>query len=60
VLVLMSLGAALYIPRRRVWIRVEDTGRGTRIEYAALARGDDPRLVPTVNQLAKYNHRRNP
>jgi len=36
------------VPRRRVWVRVLDGGT---IEFAALARGDDPRLEEVLGQI---------
>ncbi len=48
VLLLAGLGLSLFIPRRRVWVRVNDT----EIEVAALARGEDPRVEQTARGLA--------
>ena len=49
-LALFSLGLSLMVPRRRVWVRVNQDGT---IEIAALARGDDPRLEEVVGELVK-------
>lgn len=47
---LAGLIASLLIPRRRVWVKaVADE----KIEIAALARGDDPRLEDVVSDLGK-------
>ena len=48
-----GLALSLFVPRRRLWVRTT-TGRdgGTVLEVAGLARGDDPRLQPTVDTLA--------
>ncbi len=48
-----GLALSLFVPRRRLWVRTA-TGRrgGTVLEVAGLARGDDPRLQPTVDTLA--------
>ena len=48
-----GLALSLFVPRRRLWVRAT-TGRdgGTVLEVAGLARGDDPRLQPTVDTLA--------
>lgn len=44
-----GLLTSLFIPRRRMWIKVVD---GT-IEYAGLARGEDPALAGAVAELAR-------
>ncbi|MEO7722232.1 MAG: cytochrome c biogenesis protein ResB [Pseudolysinimonas sp.] len=54
-LILGGLLLSLFVPRRRVWIKAV-TGRGkqlTRIEYAGLARGEDPTLARAVAELAE-------
>ncbi|PVW02019.1 cytochrome C biogenesis protein [Microbacterium sp. Gd 4-13] len=55
VIATLGLMAGLFIPRRRVWVKVtpEPLGEaGTlRVEYAGLARGEDPQLDPAVSQL---------
>lgn len=48
-LVVAGLLTSLFIPRRRVWIKVV----GKRIEYAGLARGDDPTLEAAVADLVQ-------
>ena len=46
--------AGLLIPRRRVWVKVhENAGGGIRVEYAGLARGEDPGLARAVDDIAK-------
>ena len=40
---------SLFIPRRRLWVKVTDG----QVELAALARGDDPRLDDAVAAIAK-------
>lgn len=53
ILVLAGLLTSLFIPRRRLWVKATDRGDGTvHVEYAGLARGDDPRLVEAVSTLA--------
>ena len=53
ILVLAGLLTSLFIPRRRLWVKATDRGDGTvHVEYAGLARGDDPRLVEAVTALA--------
>jgi cytochrome c biogenesis protein len=52
-LVLAGLLTSLFVPRRRMWVKVHDEGDGRlRIEYAGLARGDDPSLAAAVKELA--------
>jgi cytochrome c biogenesis protein len=53
VFVLAGLLTGLFIPRRRVWVKVVDTeDGGIRIEYAGLARGEDPGLDSAVADIA--------
>ncbi len=53
ILVLAGLLTSLFVPRRRVWVKAirGDDGSLT-LEYAGLARGDDPNLSAAVNTLA--------
>jgi len=54
VLVVAGLLASLYIPRRRVWVKVVANADGTHaIEYAGLARGEDPGLDAAVVAIAE-------
>ncbi|MET0885662.1 MAG: cytochrome c biogenesis protein ResB [Mycetocola sp.] len=56
ILILGGLLTSLFVPRRRVWIKATDNADGTvRIEYAGLARGEDPGLGEAVDALA-YRH----
>jgi len=48
VLVVAGLVTSLFIPRRRVWVKVV----GNTIEYAGLARGEDPGLAVAVAEIA--------
>jgi cytochrome c biogenesis protein len=54
-LILGGLLLSLFVPRRRVWIKAVPVGgkRLTRIEYAGLARGEDPTLARAVAELAE-------
>jgi len=53
VLVLLGLLTSLFIPRRRVWVKaVEQEDGRVRLEYAGLARGEDPSLEAAITQLA--------
>jgi len=47
-----GLLTSLFIPRRRVWISVRSKGSGVEVEYAALARGDDPTLSAALARIA--------
>jgi len=53
ILVLAGLLTGLFVPRRRVWIKVIETTDGLRVEYAGLARGEDPTLDLAVRDIAK-------
>ncbi|WP_344309570.1 cytochrome c biogenesis protein ResB [Brevibacterium samyangense] len=48
ILLLAGLGLSLFVPRRRVWVRVSDDA----VEVAALARGEDPRVEEAARDLA--------
>ncbi|WP_299298926.1 cytochrome c biogenesis protein ResB [uncultured Brachybacterium sp.] len=43
---------SLFVPRRRVWVRVRSTADGALFEVAGLARSDDPSLEADVHALA--------
>ncbi|WP_366933895.1 cytochrome c biogenesis protein ResB [Brevibacterium renqingii] len=49
ILVLAGLGLSLFIPRRRVWVRIKDGDA----EVAALARGEDPMVERAVADLVR-------
>ena len=53
VLALAGLLAALFIPRRRMWVKVSTEGHTLHIEYAGLARGEDPTLDAAVDQMTQ-------
>lgn len=51
---LLSLGGlmwSLFVPRRRVWVKAMPSADGVVLQYAALARGDDPALERAVEEL---------
>ena len=48
----LGLIAGMFVPRRRVWIKAHTTPGGVRVEYAGLARGEDPTLHKAVNDIA--------
>ena len=53
VLVFTGLITSLFIPRRRVWVKaVTATSGVVTLEYAGLARGDDPALAAAITELA--------
>lgn len=49
---LLGLLTALFVPRRRMWVRASATGSSVSVEYAGLARGEDPTLESAVEQFA--------
>jgi cytochrome c biogenesis protein len=54
VLVIAGLITSLFIPRRRLWVKaVTDSSGAVTLEYAGLARGDDPGLDAAVTELAE-------
>ncbi|CAN5237667.1 cytochrome c biogenesis protein ResB [soil metagenome] len=53
VCVLLGLLSGLFIPRRRVWVKAVESDKGLRLEYAGLARGDDPGLEAAVAEIAR-------
>jgi len=52
-LILGGLLVSLFVPRRRVWVKAVADAAGTRLEYAGLARGEDPTLAAAVAELAR-------
>ncbi|PJJ70912.1 cytochrome c biogenesis protein [Diaminobutyricimonas aerilata] len=58
VLVIAGLLTSLFVPRRRMWVKATPIDGGTRLEYAALARGDDPNLERAVADLATAHAQR--
>lgn len=51
VLSIAGLLASLFVPRRRLWVKAFATDTGVELQYAGLARGDDPTLGRAVEQL---------
>ncbi|WP_457832668.1 cytochrome c biogenesis protein ResB, partial [Staphylococcus aureus] len=45
----LGLLAALFVPRRRMWVKATPDGDTVRVEYAGLARGEDPTLASAVD-----------
>ena len=57
--VLAGLLTSLFIPRRRVWVKaIEQQDGSIRLEYAGLARGEDPGLEAAVADIAERHSRR--
>ncbi len=53
VLVLLGLVTSLFVPRRRIWVKaIEEPDGSLRLEYAGLARGEDPMLDEAVAATA--------
>jgi len=53
VFVVAGLVTSLFIPRRRMWVKaVTENDGSVSLEYAGLARGDDPGLVAAVAEIA--------
>ena len=56
IFVLLSIAGliiSMAVARRRVWVKVLGEPGAWRIQVAALARGDDPRLDDTIRQIAE-------
>ncbi|WP_442922249.1 cytochrome c biogenesis protein ResB [Microbacterium sp. No. 7] len=56
VLATLGLLAGLFVPRRRMWVRATPSDDGLLVEYAGLARGEDPAIARAVADLAR-DHR---
>jgi cytochrome c biogenesis protein len=53
ILIIAGLLVSLFIPRRRLWVKAATRPDGTiALEYAGLARGEDPGLADAVSSLA--------
>ncbi|MET0830692.1 MAG: cytochrome c biogenesis protein ResB [Microbacterium sp.] len=53
----LGLMAGLFVPRRRIWVKARTAPDGLHIEYAGLARGEDPSLSHAVAQVADQHLR---
>ncbi|WP_299090596.1 cytochrome c biogenesis protein ResB [uncultured Microbacterium sp.] len=53
VLALLGLLAALFIPRRRMWVKATPGDSTLTLEYAGLARGEDPVIAAAVADLVR-------
>ncbi|WP_458040570.1 MULTISPECIES: cytochrome c biogenesis protein ResB [Bacteria] len=52
ILALLGLFAGLFVPRRRLWVKAHLTPDGVHVDYAGLARGEDPALSRAVTDFA--------
>ncbi len=56
ILVMLGLLTSLFVPRRRMWVKaVEKEDGSVTLQYAGLARGEDPGLRQAVDAIA-YRH----
>jgi cytochrome c biogenesis protein len=53
IIALLGLLLALFVPRRRMWMKATPSGSTVLLEYAGLARGEDPALASAVAQFAQ-------
>lgn len=55
VIALLGLVAGLFVPRRRMWVKATPSADGTSVdlEYAGLARGEDPAIAVAVADLQR-------
>jgi cytochrome c biogenesis protein len=59
ILILGGLLTSLFVPRRRMWVKAKtDASGAVTLEYAGLARGEDPRLDEAVEALASAHQAR--
>lgn len=54
----LGLLSSLFVPRRRVWVKAMQNDDGVTLQYAALARGDDPSLERAVETLREQHRER--
>ncbi len=57
-LAIAGLGASLFVPRRRMWVKALLVDDGVVLQYAALARGDDPALDRATEALREQHRDR--
>ena len=53
ILILAGLVVSLWVPRRRLWVVAVQEGDDVRLQYAGLARGDDPNIEQAVTDLVR-------
>jgi cytochrome c biogenesis protein len=56
-LALSGLGLALFVPRRRMWVKATASDDTIHLEYAGHARGEDPTLSAAVDDLVRGHER---
>ncbi|GAA3931468.1 cytochrome c biogenesis protein ResB [Microbacterium soli] len=54
---LAGLGLALFVPRRRMWVKATASDDIIHLEYAGLARGEDPTLAAALDDLVRGHER---
>jgi cytochrome c biogenesis protein len=52
-LIVLGLMVSLFVVRRRVWVRINETGSGQSLEVAALSRNDDPAQGKAVDEIVQ-------
>jgi len=57
ILAMVGLFTALFVPRRRMWVKATPDGDAVTLEYAGLARGEDPAIAIAVADLARRHGR---
>ena len=57
VVTLAGAGLALFVPRRRMWVKATPSHGASTLEYAGLARGEDPALAAAVDDLVRGHER---
>jgi cytochrome c biogenesis protein len=56
ILILGGLLTSLFVPRRRIWVKAVGNADGSvTLEYAGLARGEDPNLVSAIETIAEQH-----
>lgn len=53
VLAVLGLLAALFVPRRRLWVKATPGTHTLQLEYAGLARGEDPAIAAALDQFVR-------
>lgn len=57
VIALLGLLAALFVPRRRMWVKATPAEGGITLEYAGLARGEDPAIAVAVAEIVREHQK---
>lgn len=53
-----GLLTSLFVPRRRMWVKALPVKGGVTLEYATLARGDDPTLQRAVDEVVSAHRQK--